>query len=521
MRIRQSRSTFLKHNLVFLFLLLGVITLVTTYIVATSRQIERISTQSTQKSQLIEDMNRIVRERSLTMYAIYFQDDAFKQDEEHMKFNQLAVDFILKREQYLALQPDKEELALFSGALRLIRTTAPLQQDIVNRLISGQKKNILEYLVQKDLPLEEKIISIFDDLLSMQRKHSRLYLQKIHRENLYVSVGFLLTLILVFILSFVNSRRALSKIQRAESQLTQEKELAENTLATVTETILTTDTEGRVIGINNAGLAILNQSTSQVLGKSIADLIPIITCEQQGPVSIDHSLLQLDGPLCLLPKSLCMKIGKQQSVVEITVFPIGNPGQGMKQLTYILRDVTYQHEVESEITWAAEHDPLTGCYNRRGFERILQRTFVNREAHAKPHALFYIDLDRFKNINDQYGHAAGDVLLQNISRIFQDKIRDTDSLARIGGDEFCILLQNCDPDSARQIADALLDSVINFQFTWKGKAHSVGASIGIMSITQQENIYSISRLINAADKACYLAKHSGGNQYRITDSTRI
>ena len=178
----------------------------------------------------------------------------------------------------------------------------------------------------------------------------------------------------------------------------------------------------------------------------------------------------------------------------------------------VFRDVTDKRLLVQQLSHQAVHDALTGVDNRRGFEGLLKRVLDSPEANQAS-ALLYLDLDQFKVVNDTCGHAAGDVLLRQISALMQSRIRTMDGLARLGGDEFGILLESCPKEKARSIADQLVETIRNFRFEWEKKLFTIGVSIGVVPIPQANG--SVSSLLIAADQACYAAKERGGNRVHV------
>ena len=121
---------------------------------------------------------------------------------------------------------------------------------------------------------------------------------------------------------------------------------------------------------------------------------------------------------------------------------------------WIFTDITESRRHREQLSWSASHDELTGLVNRREFELRLDEE-IGERADAEPSAALFIDLDRFKAVNDSSGHAAGDVLLKNIAAILLGRARAHDTVARIGGDEFAVLLRGCDPRAAERIAASI------------------------------------------------------------------
>ncbi|MGW8248698.1 MAG: EAL domain-containing protein [Acidiferrobacterales bacterium] len=167
---------------------------------------------------------------------------------------------------------------------------------------------------------------------------------------------------------------------------------------------------------------------------------------------------------------------------------------------------------QETIQHLALHDPLTGLSNRHDFESRLKNLLSN-VGNGVSHALMYLDLDQFKIINDTCGHVVGDELLRQLAIVLREPIRETDMLARIGGDEFGILLANCSHESARQVGERLLQIMRQFRYNWKGRTFSIGGSIGLTMI--EESGQSVSDVLRQADIACYAAKDAGRNRLQI------
>ncbi len=178
-----------------------------------------------------------------------------------------------------------------------------------------------------------------------------------------------------------------------------------------------------------------------------------------------------------------------------------------------LTDITESHELSQQLSYDASHDPLTGLANRREFELCLQRALELFQATGKTHAVCFMDLDRFKSVNDSCGHVAGDELLRQLGRVLEQNVRSADVVARLGGDEFAVLLHNCDPGDAEQVAGNLLKAVDEYQFVWGSKTFTLGISIGVVIVNP--HMRRIAQVMNAADTACYAAKDAGRNRVRV------
>ncbi len=178
-------------------------------------------------------------------------------------------------------------------------------------------------------------------------------------------------------------------------------------------------------------------------------------------------------------------------------------------------------ELYSALHEMALTDPLTQLPNRLHFERRLENMFESACTNNETHALCYLDLDQFKVVNDSCGHSAGDLLLQQLAGVFRQHIRSVDLFARIGGDEFALLLEHCSPAGAERIANQLRSAVQDFRFFWQGRCFTVGVSIGVVPV--QATSGSASRIMSLADASCYVAKQQGRNRVHLCkeSDTRI
>ncbi|MBZ8182004.1 EAL domain-containing protein [Oscillatoria salina] len=166
-----------------------------------------------------------------------------------------------------------------------------------------------------------------------------------------------------------------------------------------------------------------------------------------------------------------------------------------------------------QLSWQASHDSLTGLVNRNEFEKQLQDAILSCKSLQQSHSLLYLDLDRFKIVNDTCGHIAGDELLRQVSNILANNCRKSDLLARLGGDEFALLLYNSTLEGGESIAQNILEKIQEFRFVWQNQSFTIGVSIGLVLIDCIS--FNVEEVINAADAACYAAKSYGRNRIYI------
>ena len=182
---------------------------------------------------------------------------------------------------------------------------------------------------------------------------------------------------------------------------------------------------------------------------------------------------------------------------------------------WTFEDVTEVREHRERLAWTSNHDSLTGLANRAAFSALLER--ATARAGTEPFCALFIDLDRFKHVNDTGGHAAGDALLRDVAQALTAQVRASDTVARLGGDEFAVLLGRCPLPHAERIAEKLRSAVLGYQLDWEGQSFGVGASIGLVQV---DGAFShAAEVLAAADAACYAAKRQGRNCVAVHGAT--
>ncbi len=166
-----------------------------------------------------------------------------------------------------------------------------------------------------------------------------------------------------------------------------------------------------------------------------------------------------------------------------------------------------------QLNYRSSHDTLTGLINRSEFETRVERAIRHAQTQSVTHALLHIDVDRFKSVNDSYGHSTGDQLLQELGQLLLTSVRKRDTLSRLGGDEFGMLLEICPLDKAVQIAQSLLEAIGSFHFTRADKSFKQGISIGVVPIDRDTT--DSAAAMSAADSACSLVKQSDHSKIQI------
>jgi diguanylate cyclase (GGDEF)-like protein/PAS domain S-box-containing protein len=282
-------------------------------------------------------------------------------------------------------------------------------------------------------------------------------------------------------------------------------------LDSLSDAIITVDARGRIEYVNPAACQLLGISAEVMRGAELAAAASHIgEADRKLLTEPLQQALTSGTPLSLGRRVLVIQQPDSggERYAEVSAAPLRAPTGDIAGAVLSLHDVTEVRGLTRQISYQASHDALTGLVNRREFEHRLQQSIEAGRRNSATAVLCYIDLDRFKLINDMAGHLAGDGLLRDVAKLLREAVRDSDTVGRLGGDEFGLLLPGCPLDKAQQIADELCRKIAEYRYIWKDKVFEVGASMGLVGIGQDSG--SLEQVLAAADSACYAAKRQGG-----------
>lgn len=313
----------------------------------------------------------------------------------------------------------------------------------------------------------------------------------------------------------------ITKHKEIETQLADEQLRALVTLESISDAVISVDTERKITYMNPVAEQLTGWKTHQCIDKNLAEIFKIF--EEKGRYNLNEHLFDGLGEQQQLAHPSNSAILKNKNEIEFTIeysiAPLTNKhGQGLGAVISF-KDVTNKRTMLQQMMWQAQHDPLTGLVNRVEFERRTQQALDSASSFNREHALLFLDLDQFKIVNDTSGHHAGDELLRQITSVFVGNLRHRDTLARMGGDEFAVLLENTSLEQAEKIATKLTELAQEFRFSYDGKLFKIGASIGVVPVTSQTK--DLAALLSDADAACYAAKEAGQNRVQIHSSDDV
>jgi diguanylate cyclase (GGDEF)-like protein len=250
------------------------------------------------------------------------------------------------------------------------------------------------------------------------------------------------------------------------------------------------------------------------MGAPLDEVFRLVDEDSQGPAQGGlPGCLQLGKPIGKCNRGLLARSGARRDI-EYSASPIRVTGGEIRGAIIVFHDVTSERELARQLSYQATHDALTGLINRHEFERRLQRILSQPRSQSDvEHVLCYLDLDQFKVVNDTSGHGAGDELLRQIGGLLKDCARETDTVARVGGDEFAILLGHCPVDRALRVTHDIRERIAAYRFGWGERSFTVAVSIGVVSLSAQG--LDMTQALSAADEACYAAKEAGRNRVHV------
>ncbi len=305
----------------------------------------------------------------------------------------------------------------------------------------------------------------------------------------------------------------ITRFKTVEAELANQRERFSTTLESIADGVISTDAEERIIFMNPPAEAMTGWLEADAIGRRLGEVFNAKT-ESTGEQAVNQVARCLGlGQPCHIEEDvvLASRDGTGRGVSG-TAAPVRAEDGRLIGAVLVFRDVTDTQDLQRKLAHSANHDALTGLPNRTAFARALAEARRQAVDEQRCHALCFIDLDRFKPVNDNAGHAAGDALLQKVAQVIRMNCRSHDFAARIGGDEFVLLLADCSLSNARVVGGKLVDAIAGLTFNWDGFNYAIGASVGIAAVSAEPG----SDPLAEADAACYAAKAAGRGQVALS-----
>ncbi|MCG7867739.1 MAG: EAL domain-containing protein [Candidatus Thiodiazotropha taylori] len=309
-----------------------------------------------------------------------------------------------------------------------------------------------------------------------------------------------------------------TRLVHTQEAYRRDKEYLEVTLQAIADGVIRCDAEGRIDYLNPVAETLLEVSDDEAKGLCLEEILHIEPSDKhdvsQGKENLALAAIRAGKYIYGSEDHLIRTKRQSELYLQYAAAPIIRDKTPIGAVI-AFRDYTRQFETLEQMKWRSSHDMLTGLVNRHELDQRLARMAAKCQKSEYYHAaLFYMDLDRFKMINDSVGHLAGDELLRQITREISQMLRSRDTLARLGGDEFGVLVDDCSLKDAVHIAEKILAAVSQYQFHWDGRVFTLGVSIGIVMIGG-ECLSEPIDILKAADQACQRAKNQGRNRIEV------
>ena len=392
------------------------------------------------------------------------------------------------------------------------------------------KNKIIEWLVFYSAALLIFVaVFIFSTYITFDKFDAINLTELLTSKQLFLHFSITILVIVVF-LYWRRHGFSLKELHLAKMEIEQERSQAKNTLAAMSDAVIVVNNQGLVQFLNPSTEVLIDYKNEDASGRHLNEILILFKDNQEEKLNSYDFL----SDFLFQDKALNLKLNTADSkvivAVKVSQLAYSNPAEGSNPadgsnpakgsgLVIVLRDVSTEHQLTDKLTYQVNHDSLTGLYNRVAFEHQLEIMLGYTQINKNIHCALYLDLDRFKLVNDTGGHAAGDKLLTVISGLLAAQLREHDFLARLGGDEFGILLWNMSYDTSVDVAQRILASVQEFRFEWEGKGFDIGVSIGLAMI--DTDMKSLQDIMLAIDLACLQAKDSGRNTIFVYEKDNL
>jgi diguanylate cyclase (GGDEF)-like protein/PAS domain S-box-containing protein len=472
-----------------------------------NRRMQQVVYEQEVKTGLVSRMFSVTRERSELISQLLAEGNPAARTRDYEQFAARGREVIDVSRKLAAMPLAPPERIALGRVIEAAERSQHVRNQIVERVLNGDIATARELVDTQEDAAQDALQQSLYDMLEKSGAATMAVVEdaRIATRNALVLVALVGTIVLLGagLLTVLFTR-----------QVRRTKELAQVTLHSIGDGVITADAEGRVEYLNPVAEQYTGWTTSQARGRPLGEIYRIID-ERTG-----KGLDPLAQPPAPLP-------GEEVSAVSVRLVdrngrecpiryshaPIRNHDGRALGVIVVFHDISQIRAMAQQLLWQASHDALTGLVNRREFERRLTELIDTARGQGREHALLFMDLDNFKAVNDTCGHTAGDELLRQLTALMLSRMRGSDTLARLGGDEFGALLESCPFDQALRIANAMRETVREFRFGWEGKTFSVGVSIGLVPINAESG--NLNRVLSLADACCYEAKNKGRDRVQV------
>ncbi len=523
-----------------------------------SGDLEHIVQQQSHQTALVQRMRQMAQERSLNLQAMLLAQDPFLVDDYAQRMAQNASDYIAARDALLSLEVTERERELLDQQHRQTNNTASLQMEVVALLREEAYAQAAALLRDQALPSQRRAIGMMDEFIANKRRQNLATLESTARTIRQTYLLMLLLSLIGIISSLAIALRVSGRInneilQREQTEKAlRKRELHERTIReNIIDGVLTLNEDGTILSCNRACSKIFGHSIEAMEGQSAAMLIPGFVHNHDGnelgahlrhweqrmtgrgrrftgkrangerfPAELDISRISQEGEEVYIAvvRDISDQVRARERLIEFQhqlEQRVHERTEALQESNRQLRhEIAEREQIQEELVYLANHDPLTQLPNRASFSQHLATSLHQARRHQRITALLFLDLDGFKAINDTHGHAIGDKVLLEVAARLREQVRKEDMVARMGGDEFTVLLSEINStDDATLVAQKLIEA-LNQPMHCDNHICRLGTSIGISVFPH--NADNPDALLRLADDAMYAAKESGKNTWCIS-----
>lgn len=501
---KRSRIAVLAGG--FLAILLVIVSVVTVSLYSmnqTRAHLDYLANHLQLKLAAVNEMRENLLLRLVTSRDMLLMTDAFEIDEATQRFDIYPTRIRTAYERFRALADNPREIALAEKFIVEARLGLPLVNEAVRLLSDGRRPADILPLLQKAFRTQELGLKTLQLLnAELQEQGALLSRQAVTRHDhtrlliVALSIAALVAVLVIASIMAVLLEHNAADLDREHRKFKTLFEASHDAVLILRDGVIAEWNLSAIEWFDRRGLGDLAGLRLDDLSAPGSEIT-----RNSGERMLDYVAAQGGGTF----EWVFQGRDDKPFYGEVSLTPLASSDTPQQQL--VIRDITARMLTMRQLSHEATHDPLTGLANRREFERRLQLALEDAKLNGSAHMLCYLDLDKFKQVNDSAGHAVGDELLKQVAGLLKSRIRIADLLARLGGDEFGLLLENCTNERAKIIALSLIQAVDELRFSAGGQFHRVGISIGLVSIDPAS---SAAGTLAAADQACYVAKRSGG-----------
>jgi len=496
----RTRLAVLATGFVATLLVIAVVIGISLYSMGQIRaSLEQLAEHVQRKMVEVATMRENLYLRIVSSRDMLFMTDVFDIDAEAQRFHVYPMRINAAYQRFRQLTTDPVEIELVEKFMNEARMGMPLLNELVAQRMAKKHPDQILPLIQRAFETQklglETLLTLQDHLQNQGVLLTQEAVARYERTRLLVVWLTALAVVLVLVISMVMA----VLLEQHSAELDREHQKFKALFVTSRDAVLIL-TDDTISEYNpRAGEWFGGRGRDGLAGLRIEDLL---SPQPNDPPVSDRLRAAMTGAAETTFEWMFRGQRGEPQHVEVTVTPL--PGGSPPQHQIVVRDMTARIVELQKVSHEAAHDPLTGVPNRREFERRAEIAIRNAVREETEHVLCYLDLDKFKSINDTAGHATGDELLKQVATLLRSHARSGDLLARLGGDEFGLLLENCSLEHGIAIGHAIVQEIGATQFDCAGYSFRIGISIGLVTITRRND--NLDLLLAAADQACYKAK---------------